>query len=128
MHLTPSPVKACTAMLAGLCLASACARPVTLAWDAPLVAEMVVGWRIWSGTTLLGSSSVPQATVQIPNAETTVTVTAINSQGESPHSSPLVIPPPMLWIQKSTDLQTWENVVQIPYQPTQFIRLQLPPP
>ena len=104
------------------------ARPVSLAWDAPPTEQMVVGWRVWSGTTLLGSSSVPSATVHIPNSETTITVTAINAAGESLPSAPLVIPPPLVWIQKSVDLQTWENVVQIPYvEGKQFIRIQLPP-
>lgn len=104
------------------------ARPVSLAWDAPPSEQMVVGWRVWSGTTLLGSSSVPSATVNLPNAAVSITVTAINAQGESPPSAPLPIPAAMVMIQKSTDLQTWTNVIEIPYQPTQFIRLQLPPP
>ena len=47
---------------------------------------------------------------------------------DTPPSAPLVIPPPLVWIQKSVDLQTWENVVQIPYvEGKQFIRIQLPP-
>ena len=104
------------------------ARPVSLVWDTPPSEQMVVGWRVWSGNTLLGSSSVPAATVQIPNTAVNITVTAINVKGESPPSAPLEIPAPLIWIQKSTDLQTWSNVVEIPYQPSQFIRLQLPPP
>jgi hypothetical protein len=105
------------------------ARPVNIAWDVPSASEMVVGWRVWRGTEILTSSSVPSATINISNEATTITVTAINAAGESPHSAPLDIPAPMMWIQKSTDLQTWENVVQIPYvEPSQFIRLQLPPP
>jgi len=111
-----------------LLAATAQARPVSLVWDAPIAAEMVVGWRIWSGSTLLGSSSVNTATVQIPNTETVVHVTAINAAGESPPSAPLTIPPPLVWIQKSIDMKTWENVVQVPYvQPSQFIRIQIPP-
>jgi len=109
-----------------LCLPLA-ARPVAIVWDAPNPAEQVVEWRIWTGSTLLGSSNTPSATVEIPNKETAITVTAINAAGESAPSAPLVIPPPMIWIQKSTDLVTWENVVQIPYvAPSQFIRLEIP--
>jgi len=110
-----------------LCLSlhSALAREVNIAWDTPPADQFVVGWRVWSGSTLLAASSVPSATVNIPNVQTTLTVTAINVKGESPHSAPLVIPPPMVWIQRSTDLQTWTNVVQIPYEPSQFIRLQV---
>ena len=119
------------ATAAALIFAFACvsmARPVKLAWDTPPSNQLVVGWRIWSGSTLLGASSTPTATVQIPNAATTLTVTAINAAGESAHSEPLTIPPPLMWIQKSTDLQTWINVVQMPYEPRQFIRLETPTP
>lgn len=106
------------------------AREVKLAWDAAPAAEFVVGWRVWSGSTLLTASNVPKATVNVPNAATTLTVTAINAAGESPHSSALLtIPPAMVWIQRSTDLQTWTNVVEIPFiEPSQFVRIQIPPP
>ena len=104
------------------------ARPVSLVWDAAPSDEMVVGWRVWSGNTLLGASSVNAATVNIPNTATSITVTAINAKGESPPSAPLPIPAAMVTIQKSTDLQTWTDVVAIPYTESQFIRLKLPPP
>ena len=102
--------------------------PVTLDWDSAPVDEMVVGWRVWGNGVLLGAASVPQCTVNIPNSATVLTVTAINSTGESPHSAPLTIPAPLVMIQRSTDLKTWVDVVQIPYEPTQFIRLETPAP
>lgn len=104
-------------------------RQVDISWNAAPSSEMVVGWRVWQGITLIASSSVPTATLNLTNEAATITVTAINSAGESPHSAPLNIPSPMMWIQKSSDLETWTNVVQIPYvEPRQFIRLQIPPP
>ena len=114
--------------LAATLIELALARPVSLVWDTPPTDQMVVGWRIYNGSTLLGASSVPSATVNIPNTATALTVTAINAKGESPPSAPLPIPAAMVMVQKSTDLQTWTNVVQIPYTESQFIRIQLPPP
>ena len=110
-----------------LMLSTAHAREVAIAWDAAPASEQVVGWRVWKGIELIAASNVPSAALSIGNEETTITVTAINSVGESAHSEPLVIPPPMIWIQKSTDLVNWQNVIQIPHvQPSQFIRLEIP--
>lgn len=106
----------------------ALSREVRVSWDTPPTDQQVVGWRVWSGTTLIAASNTPTATINLGPSATTITVTAINSKGESPPSAPLPIPAELMWIQKSTDLQTWENVVQIPYvEPRQFIRLQIPP-
>jgi len=101
------------------------ARPVAIAWDAAPPLENVVGWRIWRGIDLIGSSNVPSATVQIGNEATTITATAINAAGESAHSDPLTIPPPMVWLQRSPDLMTWADVVQVVYQPNQIPRIEI---
>lgn len=111
------------------CLAiPATAREVTIAWDGAPAAQQVTSWRVWRGANLLATTGTPIATVHITHERTVITVTAVNSAGESLPSSELVIPPTMVWVQKSTNLETWENVVQIPYQPAQFIRLEIPPP
>lgn len=110
-----------------LLTATAQARQVNILWDPAPVAEQVVGWRVYNKGTLIASSSIPSVTLTLTNDAAALTVAAVNAAGESPPSAPLEIPPPMLWIQKSTDLQTWENVIQVPYVPSQFIRLQLPP-
>lgn len=106
------------------CIQFALAREVKIGWDAPK--DSVRSWRVWRGIDPIATVSVNSATVTISDAETSLTVTAINEYGESPHSNVLTIPQ-MIWIQKSSDLLTWENVIQIPYvKPSQFIRIQLP--
>ena len=111
-----------------LLTATAQARTVSLVWDAAPSEQMVVGWRVYNGSTLIAASNVPSATITLTNEAANITVRAINAAGESPPSAPLPIPVPMLWIQKSTDLVNWQNVVQIPAENAQqFIRLQLPP-
>lgn len=111
-----------------LALVSVChAREVRVKWDTPAASEAVVGWRIWRGTELIDATNTPSVTLNLTNAETVITVTAINANGESAHSEPLTIPPPMIWVQRSTDLVNWQNVVQIPYiEPQQFIRMEIP--
>ncbi len=116
--------------LTTLILASAClAREVTIGWDAAPAAQQVTSWRVWRGTNLLATTGTPVATVHITHERAALTITAVNSAGESPASSELIIAPTLVWIQKSTDLRTWENVVQVPYQsPSQFVRIEIPPP
>lgn len=117
-------------LLAILLLATAAqARTVSLVWDAaPVVpaAEQVIGWRVYRGSVLISASNVPSATVTLDNGTATLAVTAINAFGESPPSASLIIPPPLRWIQFSTDLSNWQNAAQVTHQPSLSIRLQHP--
>jgi len=107
-----------------LCLPLA-ARPVAIRWEQAEANPPVEGWRIWRGIELLGSSSVQSATINVGNEETVITATAFSGLGESAHSAPLVIPAPMVWLQRSVDLVTWENVIHVTYHPNQVPRIEI---
>lgn len=116
------------AILLALLTPALTAREVRVVWDAAPAGENVKGWRIWRGIEILGTATTPAATV-VANTGDSLTVSAFNESAESLQSAPVIVPPIMIWIQKSTDLVTWQNVVQVPYEERrQFIRLQLPPP
>lgn len=112
-----------------IALASAQARQVTIEWDTPL--EQVTSWRVYANGVLLATASSPQCALTIADTSVSLTVTAVNVNGESLPSAPLVIPaasaPPLVWIQKSTDLINWTNVIQIEYHSKQFIRMEIVP-
>lgn len=114
-------------ILALLLALAACgqARVVKLVWDTPPAAEQVTHWRVWRGIDLLATVASPSAVLDLDDRAAVISVTACNLAGESARAS--IALPALVWIQHSTDLQTWTNVVQVPHSPKQFIRLEIPP-
>ncbi len=113
-------------------------RQVIIAWDTPPAAEQVTSWRVWQSGRLIANAYVPEAALTLSAAACEITVTAMNSVGESLHSAPLTIPaetipPPMLRLvlQKSRDLLTWEDETAVPLielpmtEPAMFYRLKM---
>jgi hypothetical protein len=103
-------------------------REVVISWDTPPAVEQVVGWRVWEDTTLIQASSIPTAILTIDNNPITVTVTAINAAGESPHSDPLTIPLLSAIVQRSKDLVVWTNLMAIPAQNHPQLRVRITSP
>ena len=73
-----------------LTLSSLAERTVTFAWDATPDAD---SYMLYVNGAPVASTSNTQITVQIPDARTTVNVTASNIAGESEPSATLVVPP-----------------------------------
>lgn len=104
------------------------ARPVSLAWNANPSTENVSTYRVWrGGNVLVGTSATPAATFDL-NTGDRITVSAVNSFGESLQSAAVIIPPPPDMIQRSEDLVTWVDVAPIPKADKQFIRIKITPP
>ena len=103
-------------------------REVLVSWDAAPSEEMVVGWRVWKGTTLIHASNTPAVILTLTNEETTITITSINAVGESPHSAPLTIPLPDAIIQRSKDLTLWTTLMTIPARNHLLLRVRITSP
>lgn len=52
----------------------------------------VDGFNIYAGDSLVGTVDTNQAEITIPDATTSLTVSAFNLRGEGPRSEPLIIP------------------------------------
>ena len=69
-----------------------------------------VEYRVWRGIDVVAVVTDPQIDINLPLGESTITVTARNSYGESPHSSELVLDMPLLNIECSNDLVIWFDI------------------
>jgi len=65
-------------------------RTVTFAWDASPEAD---SYTLYINGVPVGSTTVTEITVQIPDGRTNANVTAVNITGESEMSDTLVVPP-----------------------------------
>jgi len=97
-----------------------------VAWNASPTSENVTGYRVWRGIEVLAEVSGTSATITLPDAPSTLTVTAVNAFGESTHSAPLELV--TLIVQDSADLREWQPVqtIHVEKHATRFYRIQLP--
>jgi hypothetical protein len=96
---------------------------VTIAWDAQPATE----FRVWKGIDLLATVPTNTATITLPDAPCSITVTARNAGGESPHSEPLHLV--AVRIQESTNLKAWwyAKTIHRERKPAMFYRLEILP-
>lgn len=106
-------------------------REVQVSWDANPASQQVLGYRLYVGGVLAAATSNTTWMLTIPNTEASVSLTAFNEAGESPHAVPLIIPPgiplPPVTIERSKDLLTWTQFLQIPAQNNQILRVRVEP-
>jgi hypothetical protein len=104
----------------------ASAGQVKLAWN-PSKGAQPITYRIWRGIEQIAEVSETTATVTLPDTPVTLTVSAHNEFGNSPHSAPLHLV--ALRVQESTNLRAWWYVKTI-YQEKEtaaFYRLEIIP-
>jgi hypothetical protein len=103
-----------------------------LTWDAPSPTEHVSSWRIWRGIDHIHTVYDPSVCLEIlalpDDKTTTLTVTAVNSAGESEHSDTVVIIP--LVVQESVDMKDWRKVKTgyVVLKQQAFFRIAFPKP
>lgn len=114
-------------LIMGLFKACTHGGEVRVFWDAPPAAQKVTSWRIYRGIELLATVTEPRAVLTVPDETVSLTLTAINSTGESDHTPPLTLFP--ITIQASTDLKTWTplRVIHRSRRPQEFFRLKIEP-
>lgn len=102
--------------------AALAAAEVKLAWDAQ---AGVADYRVWRGIECLATVPENAATLTLPDEACTITVTARNAAGESPHSVPLELI--AITVQQSADLKAWAAVRTIHREKgsSAFYRLKL---
>jgi hypothetical protein len=83
------------------------AGEVKLAWD-PSEGALPITYRVWRGIEQIAEVSETTATVTLPDTPVTLTVSAHNQFGNSPHSEPLHLV--ALRVQESTNLRAWWHV------------------
>jgi hypothetical protein len=118
----PPPILAITAAA----ILGACAGEVKLAWN-PSEGTQPITYRVWRGIEQLAEVSETTATVTLPDEPVSLTVSAHNEFGSSPHSAPLHLV--AVRVQESTNLRAWWYVKTL-YQekkPAAFYRLEIKP-
>ncbi len=109
----------------------AAARSVPVSWDANPADQVVLGYRLYVGGTLTAATTSTTWSLTLPDTEASVTLTAFNEKGESPHTAPLVIPAvipaPVATLQRSKDLVTWAALMPVTAQNQQRLRVKITP-
>lgn len=103
---------------------------VSLVWNHPNpVGESVQHYVIRSNGAYVTQTSSMGIILLLPNTSqpTPVTVSAVNSEGESLPSNVLLIPPPLVSIERSTDFVTWTHYTNIEFRNNQILRLRVTP-
>lgn len=104
----------------------ASAGQVKLAWN-PSKGAQPITYRVWRGIEQIAEVSETTATVTLPDEPVTLTVSAHNVAGSSPHSEPLHLV--AVRVQESTNLRAWWYVKTL-YQEKKtaaFYRLEIIP-
>lgn len=106
------------------CLATA--FPAKLRWN-PNPEPDILHYRVWCGIELVATVTEPRAAIELPaDRLSTLTVTAVNAQGESEHSDPLTVRP--ITAEDSEDLITWQvkRTFFVPLTAKRFFRFSYP--
>lgn len=87
-------------------------RDVTFSWDE----QPGVHFRVYRNNEFVTASETNSATLSLPDGASEITVTAVNSIGESDHSASLRYPDMAmvkLEFQESTDLKNWTTTITL---------------
>jgi hypothetical protein len=121
MNVLPPLLAITTAAMLG-----ARAGEVKLAWN-PSEGTQPITYRVWRGIEQIAETSGTTATVTLPDEPVTLTVSAHNAAGSSPHSEPLHLV--AVRVQESTNLRAWWYVKTLHREKKSaaFYRLEITP-